>query len=67
MTLGHARRRHLKSKLRVSFPNKGKFFRRQARFGEPSDRFAMEIAAALQRASAESGLQVRRWLVDWGE
>ncbi|WP_375786313.1 hypothetical protein ACE10Z_01145 [Bradyrhizobium sp. Pha-3] len=47
----------------MSFPNLGKFFpqrRRGARVLEGREkRFAMEIAAALQRASVESGLQIK--------
>jgi hypothetical protein len=46
----------------MSFPNTGKFFprRRGAHCLESRvNRFATEIAAALQRASAESGLQIK--------
>jgi hypothetical protein len=48
----------------MSFPNKGKFF--PPLVGEAHillegrvNRFAIEIAAALQRASVESGLQIK--------
>jgi hypothetical protein len=46
----------------MSFPNKGKFFPRRRgarRLENRVNRFAEEIAAALQRASAESGLQIK--------
>jgi hypothetical protein len=46
----------------MSFPNKGKFFPPSAErrsLENRANRFAMEIAGALQRASVESGLQIK--------